>query len=287
MYHVEGVIHTYTPGEPGVDDWTKVKHVPKARALAYIDGSWRHLLRWRRASAPADAWTPLLDLSTLRAVPKAVRALDAQGPKESRRMWAPVTQRLERKEFGEATRLKQALEQAQRDEAAARKRAGVECASLPTSAPRARTLMGVFIWAGSCRCSSSATSAAACPRSRPRAAPRSRRSSRRRASTRSSRRCPARPRSRERAAGAGWTRRRRRRTTRHDEARHGTTRHDGRSAAWRGRCVRCGAVTYGYKRCAMGKASGVRGRTGARAPTWACAGLCGLRFPPATPRYER
>lgn len=124
MYLVEGVIHTYTPGESGVDEWTRVKHVPKARALAYIDGSWRHLLRWRRASD--KDWTPLLDLSTLHIIPKTVRPLERQDANESRKLWDNVTTRLLSKEFGEATKHKQAIEQRQRDEAAERKRKGIE-----------------------------------------------------------------------------------------------------------------------------------------------------------------
>lgn len=127
MYLVEGVIHTYTPGEKGVDDWTRIKHVPKGRALAYIDGSWRHLLRWRRASDKADAWAPLLDLSTLHVVPKVVRPLERQDAKESRKLWESVTSKLLSKEYGDATKHKQAIEQRQRDDAAERKRKGVEC----------------------------------------------------------------------------------------------------------------------------------------------------------------
>jgi hypothetical protein len=134
VYHVEGVIFSYTPGESGVDSWTKIKQVPKARVLAYIDGSWRHLVRWRKAGASdskststSDAeWKPLLDLSTMHAVPKRVRELERQGEKESRRMWEPVTSRLEKKEFGEATKHKQVIEQKQRDEREERKKKGIE-----------------------------------------------------------------------------------------------------------------------------------------------------------------
>lgn len=127
MFLVEGVIHTHTPGEKGVEEWTRVKHVPKARVLAYLDGSWRHLLRWRRASDKPDAWNPLLDLSTLHVVPKVVRPLSSQDAKESRKLWETVTSRLLAKEYSEATKHKQAIEQRQRDEAAERKRKGVEC----------------------------------------------------------------------------------------------------------------------------------------------------------------
>lgn len=126
MYHIEGVIHSYTVGEKGVDEWTRVKHVPKSRAIAYLDGSWRHVVRWRRANEKSDDWSTLIDLSTLHAVPKIVRPLEEQSPRESRKLWEEVTNKLLNKEYSEATKHKQAIEQRQRDEAAERKRKGVE-----------------------------------------------------------------------------------------------------------------------------------------------------------------
>jgi len=77
-------------------------------------------------SAASPEYMTLLDLTTLRIVPKAVRPLEKQLPEESRRLWESVTSRLLRKEFGDATREKIAIEQRQRDEAAERKRKGVE-----------------------------------------------------------------------------------------------------------------------------------------------------------------
>lgn len=68
----------------------------------------------------------LIDLAPLRQVPKTVRPISKQHPTESRRLWDSVTSRLLRKEFGEATRAKHVIEQRQRDEAAERKRRGVE-----------------------------------------------------------------------------------------------------------------------------------------------------------------
>lgn len=83
----------------------------------------------------------LIDLAPLRSVPKMVRPISKQHQTESRKLWESVTSRLLRKEFGEATRAKHVIEQRQRDEAAERKRRGVECVnfssslSLPTSVP--------------------------------------------------------------------------------------------------------------------------------------------------------
>jgi len=146
---VEGVVHRYKPSEHEHEEWTKVKHVPPSYAEAYFEGCWRNVVRWRPASAAAasakgkkgtsggggggedddddDKWTTLIDLTPLRTVPKTVRPISKQHPTESRRLWGSVTSRLLRKEYGEATRAKHVIEQRQRDEAAERKRRGIEC----------------------------------------------------------------------------------------------------------------------------------------------------------------
>jgi len=68
----------------------------------------------------------LIDISTLHPVPKAIRPLENQLPTESRKLWDTVTSRLLRKEYSEATKFKQAIEQKQRDDAAERRKKGVE-----------------------------------------------------------------------------------------------------------------------------------------------------------------
>lgn len=145
-YLAEGVVHRYDPSEYDHEEWTKVKHVPPARAVAYFEGCWRNVMRWRPAAAGSDGsgrstaslaakdvkatnpteWTTLLDLTLLQAMPKTVRPISQQLPDESRRLWESVTSRLLRKEYGEATRAKHVIEQRQRDDAAERKRRGVE-----------------------------------------------------------------------------------------------------------------------------------------------------------------
>lgn len=55
-------------------------------------------------------------------VPKQVRPIEEQLPNESRKLWDGVTTNLLKKEFSEATRIKQAIEQKQRDIAAERKK---------------------------------------------------------------------------------------------------------------------------------------------------------------------
>lgn len=154
------MIHTYIQGETAHEAWTKVKHVPQSKIVAHIVGSWRGIVRWKyspfykgkssgsqsslRSSAdtssmrpftsssridlPAsqDEYATLVDLSTLRIIPKGVRPLTSQSPKESRNLWQGVTQKLLKKEYSDATKEKVSIEQKQRDEAAERKRNGLE-----------------------------------------------------------------------------------------------------------------------------------------------------------------
>ena len=152
QYRMEGVVHTYKKGETAHEGWTKVRDVPKARVVAEFDGCWRNRIRWRKVAATPSYSTPnatsqssvksgrssnssifepteyttLLDLSTVYPIPKTVRALDKQLPYESRKLWSDVTDRLVKKEFGEATKAKLSIEQRQRDQAAERKRTGAE-----------------------------------------------------------------------------------------------------------------------------------------------------------------
>ncbi|KAJ7574300.1 hypothetical protein C8J56DRAFT_979332 [Mycena floridula] len=157
---IEGVIHTVHEGDKAHEEWTKVKHVPKSSVVAVLEGSWRSQIRWRRtehfmssvASSPSPShatlptptlptpsaskadllrpinndWIPLIDLSVLRAMPKVVRPIEKQLPHESRKLWEGVTTRLLNKEFSDATKEKVAIEQKQRDEAAERKKKGLE-----------------------------------------------------------------------------------------------------------------------------------------------------------------
>ncbi|KAH9835322.1 uncharacterized protein C8Q71DRAFT_710027 [Rhodofomes roseus] len=123
---VEGVIHTYKPGSTEHQEWTRVRHVPRDRVLATLDGSWKHRIRWKRVNAPSSEYATLIDLSMLCAIPKSVRPLEKQHPNESRKLWENVTNNLLAKEYSEATKHKLSIEQRQRDDAAERKRKGVQ-----------------------------------------------------------------------------------------------------------------------------------------------------------------
>ena len=159
MFALEGVIHTYEEGETEHEEWVRAKHVPEDRVIAYFDGSWKGRIRYRLAngsrsesgaSSPSqsaatsrsdltmgveDEWATLIDISTLHPVPKTVRPLECQSPTESRKLWDPVTSRLLKKEYSEATKFKQAIEQKQRDDAAERRNKGVECVHSSISPP--------------------------------------------------------------------------------------------------------------------------------------------------------
>ena len=125
-YSVEGVIHTYDPNSNVHEEWTKVKHVPRSRVLATFHGSWKHLIKWKRIDEDDSEYKPLIDLSQLQVIPKTVRPLEKQLPNESRKLWENVTSKLLSKEYSEANKHKQAIEQRQRDDAAERKRKGLQ-----------------------------------------------------------------------------------------------------------------------------------------------------------------
>lgn len=68
--------------------------------------------------------TLLVDLNPLTQIPKIVPPLEQQLPNESRRFWARVTNSIKDKHFTEATRIKQELEERQRQKAAEREQKG-------------------------------------------------------------------------------------------------------------------------------------------------------------------
>ncbi|KAG9125432.1 hypothetical protein FRC07_007626, partial [Ceratobasidium sp. 392] len=125
QFLLEGVIHTYDPSSPDeCASWTKVKQVPASRVVATFDGTWRGLVKWKKTGEAESH--PLIDLSNLAVMPKHVRPIESQLPNESHRLWEHVTKNLLSKNYNEATRVKQGIEQKQRDDAAARKANGEE-----------------------------------------------------------------------------------------------------------------------------------------------------------------
>lgn len=63
----------------------------------------------------------LIDLVPLAQVPKVIPPEEEQLPNESRRLWKEVTDAIVNKQYNEATRVKQEIEERQREKAAERK----------------------------------------------------------------------------------------------------------------------------------------------------------------------
>jgi oxysterol-binding protein-related protein 9/10/11 len=127
QHRVQGVMFRYDPKN---DKHTRVKDVPQKDILANIDGCWQDQIYYSIPSTPAvksadgtDATNKhlLVDLTPLLPVPKTVPPEDDQLPNESRRFWKDVTAAILSRQYAEATRVKQALEQRQRDKTEERK----------------------------------------------------------------------------------------------------------------------------------------------------------------------
>lgn len=71
--------------------------------------------------------TTLVDLLPLAVVPKAVAPVESQEPFETRKVWEPVINALNRKDYNTASKEKQRIEQEQRDRAEERKKTGEVC----------------------------------------------------------------------------------------------------------------------------------------------------------------
>ncbi|KAI9654996.1 MAG: hypothetical protein M1829_000714 [Trizodia sp. TS-e1964] len=122
---VEGVVFKYQPDN---DKITKYKDIPELDILARIEGNWAGKLYYSLGSSKQAEKTLLIDLLPLFPIPKIVPPESMQLPNESRKFWRSVTGAIISKKFNEATRLKQELEERQREKAAARKEKGEEWA---------------------------------------------------------------------------------------------------------------------------------------------------------------
>lgn len=124
QHKVQGVMFRYDPEN---DKYTRIKDVPSKDILANIDGCWHEQIYYSFPATQAGkrsegTATPskkcvLVDLTPLLPVPKIIPPEEVQLPNESRRFWKDVTDAILSKQYGEATRLKQILEQGQRDKA--------------------------------------------------------------------------------------------------------------------------------------------------------------------------
>ncbi|GAA6015384.1 hypothetical protein JCM8202_002451 [Rhodotorula sphaerocarpa] len=129
---VEGVVYESSPNEAASDPeadqidgsdrrFTKVKQVPKDRIVGTFEGNWRGEVKWTKKGESA---TTLVDLLPLAVVPKAVAPVESQEPFETRKVWEPVINALNRKDYNTASKEKQRIEQEQRDRAEERKKTG-------------------------------------------------------------------------------------------------------------------------------------------------------------------
>ncbi|KAJ9604152.1 hypothetical protein H2200_011675 [Cladophialophora chaetospira] len=130
---VHGLVFRYDPTD---DRYTRVKDVPDKDILAKIEGSWQEQITYTIPNSAAVKETKtleatsdkqlLIDLQPLFPVQKLCPAPDQQLPNESRNFWADVTTAINEKRYSDATRIKQDLEQAQRDKAAKREKLNTE-----------------------------------------------------------------------------------------------------------------------------------------------------------------
>ena len=130
---VHGLIFRYDPTD---DKYTRVRDVPEKDILVKIEGCWQEQITYTIPNSTAVKETEtleptsdkqlLIDLQPLMPVPKLVPPPEEQLANESREFWKEVTIAILEKRFSDATRIKQDLEQAQRDKAAKRKELNLE-----------------------------------------------------------------------------------------------------------------------------------------------------------------
>ncbi|KAI9879225.1 MAG: hypothetical protein M1830_009156 [Pleopsidium flavum] len=113
---VLGVIYKY---DPDTDKRTRIKDVPEKDVLGTLEGCWHRQVYFTLAGSTEPHL--LVDLDPLFPIPKSVPPESEQLPNESRRFWHSVTEAILEKRFAQATKLKQELEERQRERAAARK----------------------------------------------------------------------------------------------------------------------------------------------------------------------
>ncbi|EAW09150.1 putative oxysterol binding protein (Orp8) [Aspergillus clavatus NRRL 1] len=112
---VEGVIFRYDPDQ---DTTTKIKDVPESDILAKISGSWHGQIYFTMTGTTEPRL--LIDVAPLFPTPKDLPPEAEQLSNESLKFWAGVTNAIKDKRYGEATKLKQEIEERQREKAAER-----------------------------------------------------------------------------------------------------------------------------------------------------------------------
>ncbi|KAJ5252440.1 Oxysterol-binding protein [Penicillium chrysogenum] len=118
---LEGVIFRYNPDK---DTINRLKDVPENDVVARITGSWHGKIYF----TPAGTKEPrlLIDITPLHPVTKTLPPSEEQLSNESLKFWSGVTNAIVDKQFSQATKLKQDIEERQRQRAAERLEKGIE-----------------------------------------------------------------------------------------------------------------------------------------------------------------
>ncbi|OJK00617.1 hypothetical protein ASPACDRAFT_27108 [Aspergillus aculeatus ATCC 16872] len=114
---VEGVIFRY---DPDSDTITRIKDVPHEDILAKISGSWHGQLFYTLSGS--NEANLLIDIAPLFPVAKTLPPDEEQLSNESRKFWSTVTEAILDKRYNQATKLKQDIEERQRQRAAERQK---------------------------------------------------------------------------------------------------------------------------------------------------------------------
>jgi hypothetical protein len=116
QHKLEGVVFRYDPDN---DTITRLRDVAESDVLARISGSWHGKIYY----TPTGSKEPrlLIDITPLHPVDKILPPAEDQLSNESLKFWGQVTNAIVDKQFTEATRIKQEIEERQRQKAAERK----------------------------------------------------------------------------------------------------------------------------------------------------------------------
>ncbi|OQE37071.1 hypothetical protein PENCOP_c010G00898 [Penicillium coprophilum] len=118
---LEGVIFRYNPDK---DTTSRLKDVPDGDVVARITGSWHGKIYF----TPVGTKEPhlLIDITPLLPVTKTLPPSEEQLSNESLKFWSGVTTAIVDRQYSQATKLKQDIEERQRQRAAERIEKGVE-----------------------------------------------------------------------------------------------------------------------------------------------------------------
>jgi oxysterol-binding protein-related protein 9/10/11 len=127
-----GVIYQYDPDN---DKYSKLKDVPDEEVLVRLEGIWQEQIYYwfpsdnsksDKKGPPQSEKQLLIDLTPLMPVPKICPPPEEQLPNESRRFWKDLTAAIQEKRYADANKIKQDIEQRQREKVAERKGQNVE-----------------------------------------------------------------------------------------------------------------------------------------------------------------